>query len=81
MRVDRTGCVSRLNVLFVSPTQQHHKNTSQFGDSYEVREDIGVGSYSICKRCIQKSTGMEYAVKVTARFCWKLLLLVTVTMS
>uniref|UniRef100_A0AAR2LPU1 non-specific serine/threonine protein kinase n=1 Tax=Pygocentrus nattereri TaxID=42514 RepID=A0AAR2LPU1_PYGNA len=44
--------------------QQLHRNTTQFSDSYEVREDIGVGSYSICKRCIQKSTGMEYAVKV-----------------
>ncbi|KAI4898354.1 hypothetical protein NFI96_011759 [Prochilodus magdalenae] len=44
--------------------QQLHRNTSQFTDSYEVREDIGVGSYSICKRCIQKSTGMEYAVKI-----------------
>uniref|UniRef100_A0AAR2KEN3 Ribosomal protein S6 kinase n=1 Tax=Pygocentrus nattereri TaxID=42514 RepID=A0AAR2KEN3_PYGNA len=44
--------------------QQLHRNTTQFSDSYEVREDIGVGSYSICKRCIQKSTGMEYAVKI-----------------
>ncbi|GAA6069278.1 ribosomal protein S6 kinase alpha-3 isoform X1, partial [Tachysurus ichikawai] len=47
-----------------SIVQQLHRNTSQFGDSYEVREDIGVGSYSICKRCIHKNTGMEYAVKI-----------------
>ncbi|XP_030624528.1 ribosomal protein S6 kinase alpha-3 isoform X3 [Chanos chanos] len=47
-----------------SIVQQLHRNTAQFGDAYEVKEDIGVGSYSICKRCIQKSTGMEYAVKV-----------------
>uniref|UniRef100_A0A672PNQ6 Ribosomal protein S6 kinase n=1 Tax=Sinocyclocheilus grahami TaxID=75366 RepID=A0A672PNQ6_SINGR len=39
-------------------------NVSQFNDAYEVKEDIGVGSYSICRRCIQKSTGMEYAVKI-----------------
>uniref|UniRef100_A0A8C1CPA1 non-specific serine/threonine protein kinase n=1 Tax=Cyprinus carpio carpio TaxID=630221 RepID=A0A8C1CPA1_CYPCA len=44
--------------------QQLHRNVSQFNDAYEVKEDIGVGSYSICRRCIQKSTGMEYAVKV-----------------
>uniref|UniRef100_A0A4W4FVC4 non-specific serine/threonine protein kinase n=1 Tax=Electrophorus electricus TaxID=8005 RepID=A0A4W4FVC4_ELEEL len=44
--------------------QQLHRNTTQFGDSYEVREDIGIGSYSICKRCIHKSTAMEYAVKI-----------------
>ncbi|XP_051538896.1 ribosomal protein S6 kinase alpha-3 isoform X5 [Myxocyprinus asiaticus] len=47
-----------------SIVQQLHRNVSQFSDAYEVKEDIGVGSYSICKRCIQKSTGMEYAVKI-----------------
>ncbi|KAG9331918.1 hypothetical protein JZ751_016580 [Albula glossodonta] len=43
---------------------QMHRTALQFGDAYDVKEDIGVGSYSICKRCIQKSTNMEYAVKV-----------------
>ncbi|XP_073686417.1 ribosomal protein S6 kinase alpha-3 isoform X3 [Garra rufa] len=47
-----------------SIVQQLHRNVSQFNDAYEVKEDIGVGSYSICRRCIQKSTGMEYAVKI-----------------
>uniref|UniRef100_A0A3P9J679 non-specific serine/threonine protein kinase n=1 Tax=Oryzias latipes TaxID=8090 RepID=A0A3P9J679_ORYLA len=44
--------------------QQLHRSNSQFSDSYEIKEDIGVGSYSICKRCIHKATGMEYAVKI-----------------
>ncbi|XP_042069165.1 ribosomal protein S6 kinase alpha-3 [Haplochromis burtoni] len=44
--------------------QQLHRSTSQFADAYEIKEDIGVGSYSICKRCIHKGTGMEYAVKI-----------------
>lgn len=39
---------------------------SQFSDTYEIKEDIGVGSYSVCKRCLHKGTGMEYAVKVKA---------------
>ncbi|XP_059390768.1 ribosomal protein S6 kinase alpha-3-like isoform X1 [Carassius carassius] len=47
-----------------SLVQQLHRNVSQFNDTYEVKEDIGVGSYSICRRCIQKSTSMEYAVKI-----------------
>ncbi|XP_058621277.1 ribosomal protein S6 kinase alpha-3 isoform X5 [Onychostoma macrolepis] len=47
-----------------SIVQQLNRNVSQFNDAYEVKEDIGVGSYSICRRCIQKSTGMEYAVKI-----------------
>uniref|UniRef100_S4RBU4 Ribosomal protein S6 kinase A3 n=1 Tax=Petromyzon marinus TaxID=7757 RepID=S4RBU4_PETMA len=41
-----------------------HGNSVQFSDGYELREDIGVGSYSVCKRCIHKTTNMEYAVKV-----------------
>uniref|UniRef100_A0A8C3AY68 non-specific serine/threonine protein kinase n=1 Tax=Cyclopterus lumpus TaxID=8103 RepID=A0A8C3AY68_CYCLU len=44
--------------------QQLHRSTSQFSDAYEIKEDIGVGSYSICKRAVHKGTGMEYAVKV-----------------
>lgn len=46
--------------------QQLHRSTSQFSDAYEIKEDIGIGSYSICKRCLHKGTGMEYAVKVSA---------------
>lgn len=37
----------------------------QFTDVYDVKEDIGVGSYSICNRCVHKSAKMEYAVKVS----------------
>lgn len=33
-------------------------------DEYELREDIGVGSYSVCRHCIHKATRAEYAVKV-----------------
>ncbi|XP_019384733.1 PREDICTED: ribosomal protein S6 kinase alpha-3 isoform X2 [Crocodylus porosus] len=43
---------------------QLHRNSIQFTDGYEVKEDIGVGSYSVCKRCIHKATNMEYAVKI-----------------
>lgn len=43
---------------------QLHRNSIQFTDGYDLKEDIGVGSYSICKRCIHKATNMEYAVKV-----------------
>uniref|UniRef100_A0A8C7LC48 non-specific serine/threonine protein kinase n=1 Tax=Oncorhynchus kisutch TaxID=8019 RepID=A0A8C7LC48_ONCKI len=45
--------------------QQLHRNAAPFSDVYDVKEDIGVGSYSICKRCVQKSNSMEYAVKVS----------------
>lgn len=31
---------------------------------YEFKEDLGRGSYSVCKRCVYKENGKEYAVKI-----------------
>lgn len=39
-------------------------NAAQFSEVYELKEDIGVGSYSVCKRCIHSGSNMEFAVKV-----------------
>ncbi|XP_054553945.1 ribosomal protein S6 kinase alpha-2 isoform X1 [Talpa occidentalis] len=44
--------------------QQLHGNNIHFTDGYEVKEDIGVGSYSVCKRCVHKASDAEYAVKI-----------------
>ncbi|XP_030647984.1 ribosomal protein S6 kinase alpha-1 isoform X6 [Chanos chanos] len=52
------------NTSIDSILQQPHRSSKQFTDVYDVKEDIGVGSYSVCKRCVLQSTGMEYAVKV-----------------
>lgn len=49
--------------LGLSP-QQLHGNNLHFTDGYDIKEDIGVGSYSVCKRCVHKATEAEYAVKV-----------------
>lgn len=35
-----------------------------FSDGYVLKEDIGMGSFSVCKRCVHKATNTEYAVKV-----------------
>ncbi|KAG7314979.1 hypothetical protein KOW79_022282 [Hemibagrus wyckioides] len=45
-------------------TVLEHRGTLVFSDVYDVKEDIGVGSYSICKRCVHKTTGSEHAVKI-----------------
>uniref|UniRef100_A0A9J7WV89 Ribosomal protein S6 kinase n=1 Tax=Cyprinus carpio carpio TaxID=630221 RepID=A0A9J7WV89_CYPCA len=50
-----------VNIL---PFVQMHGGSAQFADVYELKEDIGVGSYSICKRCIHRVTAMEFAVKI-----------------
>ncbi|XP_065106550.1 ribosomal protein S6 kinase alpha-1 [Paramisgurnus dabryanus] len=52
------------NVKMSTILQHPHRSTVQFTDVYDVKEDIGVGSYSICKRCVHNSTGMDYAVKI-----------------
>ncbi|NXN97630.1 KS6A2 kinase, partial [Rhinopomastus cyanomelas] len=44
--------------------QQLHGNNIHFTDGYEIREDIGAGSYSVCKRCVHRATEAEFAVKI-----------------
>lgn len=44
--------------------QQLYRNSIQFIDGYEVKEDIGVGFYFVCKRCIYKVINMEFVVKI-----------------
>ncbi|KAF3816181.1 hypothetical protein GH733_014770, partial [Mirounga leonina] len=53
--------VTSANVL---PIVQINGNATQFAEVYELKEDIGVGSYSVCKRCIHTATNMEFAVKI-----------------
>ncbi|KAH3739391.1 ribosomal protein S6 kinase alpha-1-like isoform X2 [Dreissena polymorpha] len=38
--------------------------TSAFIDEYELKEDLGIGSYSVCKRCVHRQNGNSYAVKI-----------------
>lgn len=35
-----------------------------FLDDYDLKEELGSGSYSVCRRCVQKGTGREFAVKI-----------------
>ncbi|KAM8913878.1 ribosomal protein S6 kinase alpha-1 isoform 3-T3 [Spinachia spinachia] len=44
--------------------QQLHGKNLLFSDGYILKEDIGMGSFSVCKRCIHKVTNTEYAVKM-----------------
>ncbi|EPQ12066.1 Ribosomal protein S6 kinase alpha-6 [Myotis brandtii] len=50
--------------VFTRLSKEINGNAAQFGEAYELKEDIGVGSYSVCKRCIHTVTNMEFAVKV-----------------
>ena len=41
--------------------------TGNFLQEYELCEEIGQGSYSVCRRCIHKTTKVEYAVKIVEK--------------
>lgn len=60
---------SKVSALPLGLLQQLHGKNLVFSDGYVVKETIGVGSYSVCKRCVHKATNMEYAVKVGRRLC------------
>lgn len=38
-----------------------------FADDYEIKSELGVGSYSICKKCVHKVSKKEYAVKIVEK--------------
>jgi len=41
-----------------------HKSGNTFNDLYELKEDLGKGSFAGVKKAIEKSTGTSYAVKI-----------------
>uniref|UniRef100_A0A6Q2X740 Ribosomal protein S6 kinase n=1 Tax=Esox lucius TaxID=8010 RepID=A0A6Q2X740_ESOLU len=50
----------------VNPIQLHGTSI-HFSDGYEIKEDVGLGAYSVCKRCVHKITSVDYAVKIIDR--------------
>lgn len=49
-----------------------HRYNLNYKDSihkdYEIKEEIGRGAFSVCRRCVHRSSGKEYAVKVSKVF-------------
>lgn len=37
---------------------------TRFSDNYDIKEELGKGAFSIVKRCVQKSTSLEFAAKI-----------------
>uniref|UniRef100_A0AAY4EL84 Ribosomal protein S6 kinase n=1 Tax=Denticeps clupeoides TaxID=299321 RepID=A0AAY4EL84_9TELE len=54
----------RANSIDLHSSPQLHGNNIHFTDGYEIKEDVGIGAYSVCKRCIHRLTSVEYAVKI-----------------
>ncbi|XP_055298356.1 calcium/calmodulin-dependent protein kinase type II alpha chain [Sitodiplosis mosellana] len=37
---------------------------TRFSDNYDIKDELGKGAFSIVKRCVQKSTSLEFAAKI-----------------
>ena len=61
-------CTKNTNklILIASFFQGLVVKTTRINLEYEFKEEIGKGSYSVCHRCIHRSTKLEFAVKVRA---------------
>ncbi|KAL3076268.1 hypothetical protein niasHS_013539 [Heterodera schachtii] len=44
--------------------QQMHAQSTKFSDNYDVKEELGKGAFSVVRRCVHKTTNMEYAAKI-----------------
>ncbi|XP_037084555.1 calcium/calmodulin-dependent protein kinase type II alpha chain-like isoform X4 [Pollicipes pollicipes] len=42
----------------------NYNPSGDFAHRYDVRESLGKGAFSIVRRCVQKSTGLEFAAKI-----------------
>jgi p90 ribosomal S6 kinase len=58
--------IKKVKNLKLTPTSTYHKAAikRQFVDDYDLKEEIGYGSFSVCRKCVHKTTKAEYAVKV-----------------
>lgn len=45
---------------------QHLRGDLAFSDVYELKEEVGQMTNSVCRRCLHRITAVEYSVKVAA---------------
>jgi hypothetical protein len=47
-----------------TPISNALATSTRFTDEYDLKEELGKGAFSIVRRCIQKSTALEFAAKI-----------------
>lgn len=45
-------------------SRQHLRDNVAFSDVYELKEEVGQTTTSVCRRCLHRVTAVEYSVKV-----------------
>lgn len=53
-----TICINMVNAA-TTPSA-----STKFTDNYELLETLGAGAFAVVKKCVQKSTGLEFAAKI-----------------
>ena len=61
---DRQTLIYSRKYIFLLLQNFYAAKLNSITDDYEILEEIGTGSYSVCKRCLHKATRIELAVKV-----------------
>ncbi|XP_050526354.1 ribosomal protein S6 kinase 2 beta-like isoform X1 [Daktulosphaira vitifoliae] len=56
--------VSNVPVKVTEPYSKLPYNKRNAADEYELKQEIGRGSYSSCRLCVHKTSRIEYAVKI-----------------
>ncbi|CAF0847884.1 unnamed protein product [Rotaria sordida] len=51
-------------VLNNTPISNPIVTSTRFTDEFDLKEELGKGAFSIVRRCIQKSSGQEFAAKI-----------------
>lgn len=52
--------------------RQHLRGDVAFSDVYELKEEVGQTTTSVCRRCLHRVTAVEYSVKVADPGRWTL---------
>ncbi|CAG05698.1 unnamed protein product, partial [Tetraodon nigroviridis] len=48
----------------INPISEHLRGDVAFSDVYELKEEVGQTTASVCRRCLHRVTAVEYSVKI-----------------
>ncbi|KAL7296438.1 hypothetical protein TKK_0010445 [Trichogramma kaykai] len=61
---DRVELLAGAVVRQLGPGMAAQAACTRFSDNYDLKEELGKGAFSVVRRCVQKSTNLEFAAKI-----------------